>query len=226
MKNVFIYVLGQARLPKNGYFTVVSCTFYFWCLCCVERRHRKFVTEGALKSLGVFSGGATGAFHLPGTRSNRRIRRSLILFDFVHCRLNDGIHQPDGIKPDRLPLTRDAMYTLFFILGLMVFEVTQQGFWLAYAFQDSETVHQHIWVSSLFASLVKDMDPDALKTGHQVSWWLHLVTLLAFSNYVPWSKHSHVFAAPFNILFMSLEPKGAPKNGLGIDDEPELSIRP
>ena len=105
----------------------------------------------------------------------------------------------------------------------MVFEVTQQGFWLAYAFQDSETVHQHIWFSSLFASLVKDMDPDALKTGHQVSWWLHLVTLLAFSNYVPWSKHSHVFAAPFNILFMSLEPKGAlRKMDLGIDDEPEL----
>ena len=226
VKNVFIYVLGQARLPKNGYlYSGILHIFIFGAFVVLSVDTVNFVTEGALKSLGVFSGGmAAGAFHLPGTGLESPYQaladtfRFLCIVGLMMAFINRTV-----IKPDRLPLTRDAMYTLFFILGLMVFEVTQQGFWLAYAFQDSETVHQHIWFSSLFASLVKDMDPDALKTGHQVSWWLHLVTLLAFSNYVPWSKHSHVFAAPFNILFMSLEPKGAlRKMDLGIDDEPEI----
>ena len=35
------------------------------------------------------------------------------------------------IKPERLPLTTDAMYTIFFIFGLMFFEVMQQAFDMA-----------------------------------------------------------------------------------------------
>ena len=66
------------------------------------------------------------------------------------------------------------------------------------------------------------MDQETLRTGHQVSWWIHLALLLSFTNYVPWSKHSHVFATPLNILFMSLEPKRAlSKMDLGIDEEAE-----
>ena len=113
------------------------------------------------------------------------------------------------------------MYTLFFILGLLVFEVTQQGFLLAH----SEANEPHIWFSSLFATLVAGLDQETLRLGHQISWWVHLALLLSFTNYVPWSKHSHVFAAPFNILFMSLEPKGAlRKMDLGLDVEPETYV--
>ena len=88
------------------------------------------------------------------------------------------------IKPECLPLTRDAMYTIFFILGLMVFEVAQQGFSIAHS--GAQDVG-HIWFSSS-ASAVSGSDPATTSMGYQVAWWCHLVTLLAFTNYVPWSN--------------------------------------
>ena len=226
VKNVFIYVLGQARLPKNGYlYSGILHIFIFGAFVVLSVDTVNFVTEGALKSLGVFSGGWLQVlFTSRGRDSSHPYQaladtfRFLCIVGLMMAFINRTV-----IKPDRLPLTRDAMYTLFFILGLMVFEVTQQGFWLAYAFQDNETVHQHIWFSSLFATLVKDMDPDALKTGHQVSWWLHLVTLLAFRTMYLGASTVTCLLPPSTFSSCPWSRK-APlrKMDLGIDDEPEL----
>ena len=57
----------------------------------------------------------------------------------------------------------------------------------------------YIWFSGFFASMIKGSSTESL-TSYHVAWWGHLVTLLFFSNYVPWSKHSHVFAAPLQYL--------------------------
>lgn len=225
IKNVFIYVLGQSRLPKNGYlYSGILHIFIFGAFMVLSVDTINFVTDGVLKSYKVLMGsalfGLQGDFHLPFTTGGYQAVadtfRFLCIVGLVMAFVNRTI-----IKPDRLPLTRDAMYTLFFILGLMVFEVAQQGFLLV----STQEAAPHIWFSSIFASGVTglNMSQESIILGHQVSWWLHLATLLAFTNYVPWSKHSHVFAAPFNILFMSLEPKGAlRKMDLGLDAEPEV----
>ncbi|MCD6310356.1 MAG: (Fe-S)-binding protein, partial [Candidatus Eremiobacteraeota bacterium] len=41
-----------------------------------------------------------------------------------------------------------------------------------------------------------------------VTWWVHLFTILIFLVYLPISKHSHIFCAPFNVFFSNLEPRG------------------
>ena len=209
IKNVFVYVLGQARLPKNGYlYSGILHIFIFGAFMVLSVDTINFVTDGIFKSYKVLTGsalfGIEGDFHLPFTTGVYQgiadTFRFLCIVGLIMAFVNRTI-----IKPDRLPLTRDAMYTLFFILGLMVFEVAQQGFLLA----NSGEAQPHIWFSSMFAGVVGGMAPESIKLGHQTAWWAYLATLLAFTNYVPWSKHSHVFAAPLNILFMSLEPKGA-----------------
>jgi Fe-S oxidoreductase len=227
VRNVFIYVIGQARLPKNGYlYSGILHIFIFGAFMVLSVDTINFVVDGLFKSYAKVS--ATPLvelpfgvdFHLPFTDLSSPYQALADSFRFLCIvGLMMAFANRIIIKPDRLPLTRDAMYTLFFILGLMVFEVTQQGFLLAH----TEANEPHIWFSSIFASLVQGLHPDTLKLGHQISWWVHLALLLSFTNYVPWSKHSHVFAAPFNILFMSLEPKGAlSKMDLGLDAEPEV----
>jgi Fe-S oxidoreductase len=53
----------------------------------------------------------------------------------------------------------------------------------------------------------------------EVSWWAHVVILLAFLNYLLYSKHSHILAALPNIYFRKLGPKGVlPKLNLEADD--------
>ncbi len=52
-----------------------------------------------------------------------------------------------------------------------------------------------------------------------VSWWAHVVILLAFLNYLLYSKHSHIIAALPNIYFRELGQRGVlPKLNLEADD--------
>jgi Fe-S oxidoreductase len=53
----------------------------------------------------------------------------------------------------------------------------------------------------------------------EVSWWAHVVILLAFLNYLLYSKHSHIIAALPNIYFRNLGQRGVlPKLNLEADD--------
>ena len=220
IKNVFVYVVGQKRLPRNGYvYSGVLHIFIFGAFMVLSVDTIQFVIDGLLRSLDVFRDEPiTGTFHLPGSQGPYETLADTFRFLCI-VGLGMAFVNRTIIKPKRLPLTRDAMYTLFFILGLMVFEVTQIGFRIAI---DGHEGQGHIWFSSLFAHAVGGLDKEALVIGYKASWWLHLVNLLAFTNYVPFSKHSHVFAAPLNIFFMSLEPKGAlRKMNLEMDDDAE-----
>ena len=53
----------------------------------------------------------------------------------------------------------------------------------------------------------------------EVSWWVHVVILLAFLNYLLYSKHSHIIAALPNIYFRNLGQRGVlPKLNMEADD--------
>ena len=206
IRNVMIFVVGQKRLPRNGYtYSGILHMLIFGAFMVLSIDTINFVTDGVLRAVDVLAGRDPGeAFHLPLSQGPYQgladTFRFLCIVGLGMAFVNRSI-----IKPKRLPLTTDALYTLFFILGLMVFEVMQQGFSLALTGEHAP----HIWFSSIFASAVAGADRSTLEFGYQAAWWLHLANLLAFTNYVPFSKHSHVFAAPLNIFFMSLEPKGA-----------------
>jgi Fe-S oxidoreductase len=53
----------------------------------------------------------------------------------------------------------------------------------------------------------------------EVCWWAHVLILLAFLNYLLYSKHSHIIAALPNIYFRKLGQRGAlPKLNMEADD--------
>jgi Fe-S oxidoreductase len=53
----------------------------------------------------------------------------------------------------------------------------------------------------------------------QLCWWAHVIILLAFLNYLLYSKHSHILAALPNIYFRKLGQRGAlPKLNMEADD--------
>ncbi|HEY5089417.1 MAG TPA: (Fe-S)-binding protein, partial [Polyangia bacterium] len=53
----------------------------------------------------------------------------------------------------------------------------------------------------------------------EICWWVHVVILLAFLNYLLYSKHSHILAALPNIYFRKLGQRGVlPKLNMEADD--------
>ncbi len=45
--------------------------------------------------------------------------------------------------------------------------------------------------------------------AENIFWWGHITLVLAFLNYLPFSKHLHVLTSVPNVFFSSLKPKGA-----------------
>jgi len=69
--------------------------------------------------------------------------------------------------------------------------------------------------SNLFSSLGLEQNARAL---FLVFWFLHIVLIFAFGIYILYSKHLHILAAPFNLYFHSLEPKGALQPVVGMEE--------
>jgi Fe-S oxidoreductase len=59
-------------------------------------------------------------------------------------------------------------------------------------------------LAPLFAGLAVER---ALALG-KAMWWLHTLGVLCFLVYLPYSKHLHLLASPFNVLFGNLRPAG------------------
>jgi heterodisulfide reductase subunit C len=43
---------------------------------------------------------------------------------------------------------------------------------------------------------------------YQVNWWAHILLIFVFANYLPYSKHFHVFMSVPNVFLSRLEPLG------------------
>ena len=56
--------------------------------------------------------------------------------------------------------------------------------------------------------LFQGMDPGAAWIGYRVNWWAHALLVLAFLNYLPYSKHLHVASSLFNVFFSNTSWKG------------------
>lgn len=62
-------------------------------------------------------------------------------------------------------------------------------------------------VSSAVSAILPDYE-SSLLTIERISWWLHIIGILAFMNYLPYSKHFHIIMAFPNTYYSSLAPKG------------------
>jgi Fe-S oxidoreductase len=64
-------------------------------------------------------------------------------------------------------------------------------------------------VSNLFASAFTGMSEGATNFWYEFFWWFHVLIVLGFLNYLPYSKHSHIITVLPNVFFQRLEPRGA-----------------
>jgi Fe-S oxidoreductase len=56
-------------------------------------------------------------------------------------------------------------------------------------------------------------------------WWVHMVTVLGFMAYLPYSKHMHLLASPFGVFFGSLQPGSVPSASEGAARRDEFTWR-
>jgi len=112
------------------------------------------------------------------------------------------------LRPRRLQVDRhaqiDATVILLTIFLIMVSLLGQ------YAVRLQTDSHQG--GRFLSAALAPILTSTALSTNNilfEVYWWMHIVLVLGFLNYLPYSKHAHILTSVPNVFLSSLKPKGA-----------------
>lgn len=81
-------------------------------------------------------------------------------------------------------------------------------------------------ISGLLAPLFSGLSPEGLVVLERTAWWLHILGILAFLNYLPYSKHFHIIMAFPNVWYSKLEPKGQFSNNEAVKKEVALMMDP
>lgn len=81
-------------------------------------------------------------------------------------------------------------------------------------------------VSSLIQHLFSGLRNEGLVAVERTAWWLHIVGILVFLNYLPYSKHLHIILAFPNAYYTRLQAKGKMKNMVSIQNEVLYAMQP
>ncbi|MCS6981465.1 MAG: (Fe-S)-binding protein [Flavobacteriales bacterium] len=81
-------------------------------------------------------------------------------------------------------------------------------------------------VSSFLHSFLQGFGENTLIFLERFCWWAHIIGVLAFLNYLPYSKHFHIILAFPNTYFSNLEPKGKLRTDENVLKEVKLMLDP
>lgn len=198
IKRVLIYVFGQKRLVTNYKFAGVEHFMIFWGFV--------IITIGTIEILigGVFPG-----FKLiPGSAHKVYEFVLDIVQTLVVIAIIMGIINRTTIAKRREVNGLDAVVILGLIFGLMVTALGAMATNVAMGAAEPGWLPVSSTLSGVFFSGMSD---SGLMYSHEFFWWFHVLIVLGFLNYLPYSKHSHVFTAIPNVFFQNLQPRGALK---------------
>src|SRR5216684_6534713 len=192
---VLVYVFGQARLLQNDFWPGLMHATIFW----------GFVVL-TLGTIEFFGQGIAEGFYLPFLTNTPAY---LILEDAFSVAVIAAIAYAAFrrlvTKPRRLTLSPEGLFILLLIFGLMITDLAADAGRIVLAPAPWDGWQ---FAGSALAGLLAHLPPGGVTAVFHVSWWLHAVLLLSFLVYLPYSKHLHIMAAPFNVFFAPQTPKG------------------
>jgi heterodisulfide reductase subunit C len=122
----------------------------------------------------------------------------------------------------------DANYILITEIILMTLFLTMNGADRALQLQGSEHYHDtgNFIFSGMLAPLFSNWDTNSLIIFERSCWWLHIIGILAFLNYLPYSKHLHIMLAFPNAYFARLNVQGTMHNMPNVQNEVKYMMQP
>jgi Fe-S oxidoreductase/nitrate reductase gamma subunit len=102
----------------------------------------------------------------------------------------------------------DATIALSLILLLMVSLLGINTFYYQGTFLEGNAQTGWFPVSRYLGGLFGSLSEGQVHVGHEISWWSHILLIFFFANYLPYSKHFHVFMSVPNVFLSNLNPLG------------------
>jgi Fe-S oxidoreductase/nitrate reductase gamma subunit len=216
--------IGQTKIfrqPVIGFFHALV----FWGFCVILIGSAEMVIDGLT--------GTERVFHFLGPVYNFIIASGDIfallvivsIIIFLIRRLFLHISRFEGIEMKRRSHL-DAAVALSLILLLMITLLTMNTGYSGYQESAGGESYGVYPVSGLIAGSLAGISSENFRLLYEVSWWAHILLIFIFANYLPYSKHFHVFMSVPNVFLSRLEPLGKLTNMDNITREVKMMLNP
>ena len=112
-------------------------------------------------------------------------------------------------RPKRLQVEKTSKIDATVILLLIFFiMLTMFGTYATQINLGDAEYYDLRFVSLEFAKIFDGFGWDAQSSLHSIFWWVHILLVLGFLNYLPFSKHLHIITSIPNVYLSSLKPQG------------------
>lgn len=198
IKDILVYGFGHKRILKEKYPGWMHF-FIFWGFVLLAFA-TTIVALQADAGLNIYHGGLYLFIKV-----SANLFGLLALLGILMAVWRRYVTRPDRLdnKPDdgiMLGLIFVILLTGFLIEGVRMSVVPDP--WAQYAFVGN-------WLSQLLQG--SGLSKETLLGLHRFLWWFHLLLVMVFIGYFPYSKLLHVFLAPLNQFFRKRGPIGIPE---------------
>ena len=126
------------------------------------------------------------------------------------------------LKVPRLVVDKHGMLDAAFILLLIMFIVISMYGQSATGFANNGMAYHQSElrpVSAFISGLLFSGQTSTTVFLYEFFWWMHILLIFGFLNYLPYSKHLHVLSSIPNVFFANLDPVRNTIKKLNLDDE-------
>ena len=228
-KNVLLLAFGQKKMFRNPLVAVLHFAVYAGFII-INLEVLEIVLDGVLGAHRLFAGFA-GSLYLGLIDGFELLAMGVFVACFIFlCRRNilklrrfishdlDGWPRSDA---NYILLTEIILMTLFLTMNAADTLLQARGY---------GHYGMHLTGDFLFSRglhpLLNGLSSPALVVLERVCWWLHILGILAFLNYLPYSKHLHILLAFPNAYYARLQPEGKLKNMPVVQQEVLYAMQP
>jgi Fe-S oxidoreductase len=209
------------RMPLLGFFHALV----FWGFCVILIGSVEMIIDGlggTERALG-FLGPVYNFIIASGDVFAILVAISIVIFLtrrlFFHVKRFEGIEMKHKSH-------LDAAISLSLILLLMISLLAMNTGYAGYRISSGGELTGHYPVSRILAGFFSGMSSDNFLLIYNISWWTHILLIFVFANYLPYSKHFHVFMSVPNVFLSRIEPLGKLTNMDTITREVRMMLDP
>lgn len=215
---------GQTKIFRKPVIGLAHA-LVFWGFCLILIGSIEIVIDGLFgieKSLKIF--GPVYNFIMAAGDVFALVIAVLIIV-FLVRRLFGNIKRFEGIEMKAWSHT-DANIALSMILLLMLSLLTMNIGYVGFSVSEGTTIAGKYPAACILLPLFSGTSAHTFWVIHEVSWWIHILLIFFFANYLPYSKHFHVFLSVPNVFLTRLDPLGKLTNMDNVTREVKLMMDP
>ncbi|MBL7768195.1 MAG: (Fe-S)-binding protein [Flavipsychrobacter sp.] len=229
-KNVLLLAFGQKKMFKNPLVAILHFVIYAGFII-INLEVLEIVLDGILGTHRLFTGFLGMGLYRFLINSFEWLAFGVLVVCVIFLARRNMLKLRRFISHDLDGWPRsDANYILITEIILMLLFLTMNAADVTLQERGAAGYADHATgafaVSSFIQPLLNSWNDNSLILLERICWWLHIAGILAFLNYLPFSKHLHILLAFPNAYYARLEEQGKMKNMPAIQNEVLYAMQP